>query len=147
MNPQQDEWIGFFNEVPGEALLDNGLPRQMRGATGGWGTTDRSTSMATQNQYGYDTSHRHRRYAAGPIPGNYMWLIPAGRPMVKSLPGPARPPVGKGSPFQGQETFTPFAYDTGAILQNAGTSYVPPPTPYTVPVAQSAATSPEIDLW
>jgi hypothetical protein len=93
-----------------------------------WGTRDRVQSMARQNEFGFDSSHRHRRYADAPIPGNYMWLRPGGRPLQKTLAGPARPAIGPESPFSGDDLGFTFGID-GAVLQNVPTEYVSPAQP------------------
>lgn len=145
--PAEDQWQDFYTVMPGESLQATDVPPQLKGATHGFGTRSREQSFAAQNEYGFDSSHRHRRYAAGSIPGNYLWMKPGGRPMVKSLPGPARPPVGSDSPFHGNNVGATFSYDTGAILQGPATEYVAPPSPYTQPAAQAADTAPDIPLW
>lgn len=58
-----------------------------------------------------------------------MWMQPGGRPLFKTMAGVARPPIGAGSQFQGQDVGAAFAYDTGAVLQNIPSQYTPPPTP------------------
>jgi hypothetical protein len=125
---QNDQWETIDQLNPGHSDLDSGLPKQQRSSGFGWGWRDRTLSMARQNDYGFDSAHQHRRYAVGSIPGNYMWMKPGGRPMVKGLPGPARPPIGVDSPFTGQNLGQSFSVD-GAILQNTPTEYVAPPQP------------------
>ena len=93
-----------------------------------WGTRDRVQSFAQQNEFGFDSAHVHRRYAQSPIPGNFMWMKPGGRPMVKGLPGPARPAIGPDSPFTGDDLGASFSIN-GAMLQNVPTEYTPPPQP------------------
>lgn len=145
----QDKWIGFFNPVQGEDLLAAaGSDGQISPAAFGFGVNDHtSNEYHKANEYELNTSHRHRRYAAGSVPGNYMWMKPGGRPMIKSLPGPARPAVGPNSPFAGDDTFAPFGID-GAILQSVPTEYVSPPTPNVAPALQNFnEPSPSVDLW
>lgn len=122
-----DDWQTVDQTNPGHSDLAS-LPDQSKSSGFGWGTTDRSQSFARQNEYGFDSAHQHRRFATGSIPGNYMWMRPGGRPLVKSLPGPARPPIGVDSPFTGQDLGQAFSYD-GAILQNTPTEYVAPAQP------------------
>lgn len=93
-----------------------------------FGSRDRVQSFARQNEYGFDSAHQHRRFALPHIPGNYMWLQPGGRPMVKNLAGPARPAIGTDSPFTGDDLGQSFNID-GAMLQNVPSEYVPPPQP------------------
>lgn len=130
----QDDWEELYEINPGSDTLDS-LPPQSRSgfAPGGRGGTDRRQSNAHQNSFGYDSKHMHRRYAAGSIPGNYLWMKPGGRPMIKSLPGPARPPIGPDSPFSGDDIGLSFAYDNGAILQDNAAAYEAPPEPYVSP--------------
>lgn len=128
--PQQDIWQEIWEVNPNSDDLEpvNG---QMRSgaAPGGRGGTDRTQSNARQNAYGFDSRHMHRRYAANSIPGNYMYLRPTARPMRKSLAGPARPPIGAGSQFEGQDLSSAFNTD-GAILTQPAGQYQAPPTPY-----------------
>lgn len=142
----QDQWTAFYDVMPGQSNLSTDVPPQLKGATAGWGTRSREQSFAQQNQYGFDSAHFHRRFATGSIPGNYMWMRPGGRAMIKSLPGPARPPIGQGSPFEGQDTGQ--AFDTqGAILNDPATQYQAPPTPYVAPAQQPDLSQPEIAWW
>jgi hypothetical protein len=124
---QNDEWQEINELNPGHSDLAS-LPKQSMSSGYGWGTRDRIQSMGAQNDFGFDSSHQHRRFATGSIPGNTMWMKPGGRPLFKSLPGPARPPIGVDSPFSGQDLGASFSYD-GAILQNVPTEYVAPPQP------------------
>jgi len=120
-----DSWTSFDQLNPGHTELTT-LPKQMLSSGFMWGTRDRTQSMARQNEYGFDTAHMFRRWATGSIPGNYYWMRPGGRPLVKSLPGPARPAVGVSSPFHGDDLGATFSID-GAILQNVPSEYTPPP--------------------
>lgn len=125
---QNDEWQSLDQLNPGNTLTQPGTPRQSLSSGFGWGTRDRMQSLAGQNQYGFDSAHQWRRYAVGSIPGNNYWMRPGGRLMMKSLAGPARPPIGPNSPFTGQDLGQAFSAD-GAILQNVPGEYVSPPTP------------------
>lgn len=124
---QQDEWVELLETNPGHSDLST-LPRQSMSSSYVFGTTDRTQSFARQNEHGFDSAHMHRRYAAGAIPGNTYWMKPGGRPLAKSLPGPARPAVGVDSPFHGDNLGQAFNVD-GAILQNVPAEYSPPPNP------------------
>jgi hypothetical protein len=126
-NALNDDWQTVEQTNPGHSDLAS-LPDQSKSSGYGWGTRDRSQSFARQNEFGFDSAHQHRRFAVGHIPGNFMWMKPGGRPMVKGLPGPARPAIGVDSPFAGQDIGQAFSYD-GAILQNVPTEYVAPPQP------------------
>lgn len=126
--PLNDQWDTVDQLNPGETLTEKPGSKQAMASGYGWGTTDRTASMATQNEYGFDSAHQWRRYATGSIPGNYMWMKPGGRPMVKSLAGPARPAIGVDSPFAGQDLGQSFSIN-GAVLQNLPSEYVPPPQP------------------
>lgn len=126
---RQDSWHDFYTVDAGTSLQSPSVPGQIKAASAGFGTTDRSQSFARQNQHGYDSAHLHRRYATGSIPGAYMWMKPGGRPMVKSQAGPARPPIGEMSPFTGQDLQRDYGTQ-GAVLADPATEYTPPPEPY-----------------
>lgn len=125
--PLNDTWEGFDQTNPGHSDLMP-LPKQAMSSGFMWGTTDRTQSMARQNGHGFDSAHQDRRWATGAIPGNTMWMRPGGRPLAKTLAGPARPAIGPGSPFAGQNLGAAFSID-GAVLQNMPTEYAPPPQP------------------
>lgn len=127
LDARQDDWYVMEQTNEGHTDLQP-IGRQAMSAGFGWGTRDRTQSFARQNEFGFDSAHVHRRYAQSPIPGNYMWMRPGGRPMVKGLPGPARPPIGPDSPFAGDDLGQAFSIN-GAILQNVPSEYVPPPQP------------------
>lgn len=129
---QQDTWADFYTVGAGSSAQDPAVPGQLRAAAAGWGTTDRAQSYARQNEHGFDAAHSHRRYATGSIPGNYLWMRPGGRPMVKTQAGPARPPVGELSPFTGQDLTRDYGVQ-GAVLQDAAVEYTTPPEPYLAP--------------
>lgn len=135
LDASQDEWVEVWDVAPGTSNLAP-LPKQAMSSGYGWGTRSREQSMARQNEYGFDSTHHHRRYADGAIPGNTMWMRPGGRPMRKTLAGPARPPIGPSSPFAGQDLGMNWN-PTGAILQNVPSEYVPPPTPQLQPAVVS----------
>lgn len=145
-DPQQDHWEGFYNLVAGDDEVPV-TPGAIAYQANGFGVNDRrSNPMAKVNQYGFATSHRLRRFATGSVPGNYMWMLPAGRPMNKTLAGPARPATGEG-PFSGQDTTASFGYQ-GATLQDPATEYVSPPQPLVVPATQDSEDyAPAIALW
>jgi hypothetical protein len=130
---QNDSWQEIWEVDPNSSDLSE-VPAQMKSgaAPGGRGHTDRTQSNATQNQYGFDSRHMHRRFATGSVPGNYMWMRPGGRPMVKSLAGPARPAIGGNSPFAGDNLGQAFGVD-GAILQQPSVQYQAPPEPFIAP--------------
>jgi hypothetical protein len=140
----QDDWKAFFDVDSGNSNLQR-PPAQIAAAAGGWGSRSREGGLAAQNEYGFDSHHFHRRYAAGSIPGNYMWMRPGSRPMIKSMPSSARPPVGSNSPFAGQDLGASFGY-AGAVLMDPATEYVAPPTPYVAPATQATPSdaAPEI---
>lgn len=123
----QDDWAAVDQVNPGYSEL-RPIPKQAMATGFMFGTTDRTQSMARQNEHGFDSSHMFRRYAQGSIPGNNMWMRPGGRPMVKSLPGPARPAIGPSSPFADDDLGSAFGIG-GAVLQNVPTEYEPPYQP------------------
>ena len=145
-NVQEDSWAMIEDTTPGvltRPMAD--IPDQIKGTSFGWGSRDRVQSFARQNEYGFDSAHMQRRYADKPnIPGNYMWMEPGGRPMIKSVAGTSRPAVGEG-PFEGQ--IPADAYTTqGAILQTLPATYEAPPTPALAPSYPSAE-APTVDFW
>lgn len=82
---KQDDWTAFYNPIQGEDNVPN-IPGSVSSNAGGYGANDHtSNAYHKANQYGFNTSHRHRRFATGPIPGNYMWLAPGARPQVRSF--------------------------------------------------------------
>lgn len=126
---QQDDWREIW-------IVDNGnadnppIGKQYSHQAFGFGVNDAATNASRKiNLYGYGDKHQHRRYAQGHIPGNFLWMRPKGRPLFKTMAGPARPPIGAQSQFAGQDIGFAFSYDTGAILQSQPTEYVPPPSP------------------
>lgn len=141
---QQDEWVEYAGVTPGHSEQQS-LPQQVITASGGYGTRDRVQSQAPQNRFGFDSAHVHRRVATGSIPGNYMWMRPGGRPLVKTMAGPARPAIGVDSPFFGDDLG--FAFDPqGAVLMNTPTEYVPPAQPNIAPPMVESNDS-EIYWW
>lgn len=145
---QQDEWVELLETDPGLLFPQmEQIPGQVKtSGVGGWGGRDRATSYARQNQHGFDSAHMHRRYATGSIPGNFMWMDPGSRPLVKTIPGTAKLPVGHGSPFQGQDPGESFDAQGSALL-NLPVTYTPPPDPSLAPSFPTADSSPGIDLW
>lgn len=146
-NPLQDHYTGFFETIPGEDQV-TGAGSQVSPAAFGIGVNDHTSNVfAKRNEYGIHASHRHRRYATGSVPGNYMWMKPGGRPLSKTLAGPARPAIGVG-PFEGDDPMATFGIN-GAILQDNATEYVSPPQPFVVPAVEATADegSPPIALY
>lgn len=144
-NPLQDRWTRFWNIVRGEDLIEPNSHQTGMSAFG-VGTNDRTSNpFHKENIYGLHASHRMRRYATGSIPGNYQWMRPGGRPMHKTVAGPARPAFGEG-PFSGDNPGDSFN-TYGAILAASPTDYVSPPQPFTVPQTQEYVPSNEVPLW
>lgn len=144
-DPVQDNWRDFYDVDPGQSVQDPSVPGQVKASAGGWGNTDRVQSFAKQNEYGFDSAHLHRRYAAGSIPGNYMWMRPGSRPMVVDIPGTAVTPVGPDSPFYGQDPSIPFNTQ-GAALTVLPAEYQAPPDPALAATFPAEGT-PGVDLW
>ena len=131
-SPLQDHWYEIWNVSPGHTDIPK-APGAIGNNAFGFGVNDRPmNTYAKINEFGFESAHIHRRYAMNSIPGNYMWLRPGGRPMVKSLAGPARPAIGNDSPFFGDDLGMAFDYH-GAILQTTPPEYVPPPQPFLAP--------------
>lgn len=122
-----DDWESYENINSGHTDVGE-VPRQMMSSGFGFGTTDRVQSFAKQNGFGFDSAHGGRRWASGSIPGNSYWMRPGGRPLVKSLAGPARPAIGPDSPFAGDNLGQNFSIG-GAILLDTPSEYVAPPQP------------------
>lgn len=131
-SPLQDNWLEIWNITPGHTDIPK-APGAIGNNAFGVGVNDRPmNAYAKKNEFGFDSAHMHRRYAQSSIPGNYFWMKPGGRPMIKTLAGPARPAIGNDSPFFGDDLGIAFNYD-GAILQNQPKEYVPPPQPFLAP--------------
>jgi hypothetical protein len=146
MEALNDSWTGFYNRVPGDDIVPD-VPGQVSGQAGGFGSNDhRNNAYAKVNSYDYATSHRHRRYATGSVPGNVMWMRPSSRMMIKSMPMAARPPVGVDSPFAGQDLTRSFNTE-GAILSSVATQYVAPPVPNVTPAQQTDTAPPPMNVW
>jgi hypothetical protein len=141
----QDEWQELVETNPGHSDLQP-LPRQAMSSGFMWGTRDRTQSMARQNEYGFDSAHMHRRWATGPIPGNTMWLKPGGRPLAKTLAGPARPAIGVDSPFAGDDLGQSFDIN-GAYLQNVPMEYVAPVQPNLAPPLATNEALPVVEWY
>jgi hypothetical protein len=127
IDPTQDRWEAIQETNPGYSGQVPIPSQVMTGGVSGFGSYDRTQSMQRQNGYDFGSKHMHRRYAAGSIPGNFLWMEPGSRPLVKSIPGTSRPPVGLG-PFQGQDPGV--SYDSqGAALNVLPVSYSAPAQP------------------
>lgn len=140
-----DTWGGFYEVDPGHTDQQP-IGRQAMSSGYAYGTRDREHSFARQNEYGFDSAHKMRRYATGSVPGNYMYLEPGGRPLSKSLAGPARPAIGPDSPFGGQDLGQSFSID-GAILQTIPSEYVAPPQPELAPAVIAASYGDAVVEW
>jgi hypothetical protein len=131
--PVNDTWKEVWVVSPGTISLESSaVPHQVSMAAGGFGSRNRGTTPSPQNSYGYDAAHMHRRFATGSIPGNYMYLKPGGRPMVKSISriGYRNWPTGPNTPFYGDDPTASF--DTyGAVLTGTPPEYISPPQPMT----------------
>ena len=133
-NPAQADWNELWEVDPGQESRRQELPKQAKanGAFGqGWGQRDRQQSLAAQNEYGFDSAHMHRRVVTpggNSLPGNYMWMQPGSRPLVKSIPGTAGIPVGADSPHYGQDWEFPYNAQ-GAVLMDLPAAYTAPPEP------------------
>lgn len=132
-NPQQDAWREIWEVNPNSDDIPVASDQMKASlAPGGRGSTDRRQSFAYQNSYGFDSRHMHRRFAIGHIPGNFQWMLPRSRPLVKSIPGPAKPPIGPSSQFAGQDIGAAFN-TKGAILEQDAAAYPGPAFPYVAP--------------
>jgi hypothetical protein len=126
---QQDHWQELWEVNNGSSDLP-AFTKQIAFQANGFGVQDATSNVYHKaNMYELNSKHMHRRYAWNHIPGNYLWMIPGGRPLFKSIAGTARPPIGVGSQFEGQDLGATFSYDTGAILMDTPQEYIPPPSP------------------
>lgn len=149
---RQDDWVLIDTLREGDTLQDKDISAQLRSAApgAGYGSRDRVASLARQNEHGFDQAHMRRRYADNhrrSIPGNSLWMAPGQRPMVKSIPGPARPPVGVDSFFTGQNTAAYYGPDQ-AILVTPAASYTAPPEPALGPAPGASSAPPgDVSWW
>lgn len=142
---EQDSWNAFFNAVPGQDNVPV-VPISIGAVAGGYGTNDhRSNPGAKVNSFDLATSHRHRRYATGSVPGNYLWLKARSRPMVRSFTSLYNFPTS--GAFAGDDPGASFSTE-GAILYNPASEYVPPTQPYLAsPSAVSDSGVPDISYY
>jgi len=145
LSVQQDNWVENWTVDMAGTTLQTNVPAQVAGGFM-FGTRDRAQSLAQQNEYGFDAPHLHRRTAQGSIPGNYMWMKPGSRPLVKTVPKTARPAVGYDSPFYGDDPMQTFGIQ-GAVLMNTPTEYTAPPQPNVVSSVPDTNPAAEIALW
>lgn len=143
--PLNDQWESYEQTSAGHSDQTT-IPRQMMSSGFMWGTRDRVQSMAAQNEHGFDSAHSHRRWATGQIPGNFMWMRPGGRPLIKTMAGPARPAIGQDSPFFGDDLGRAFSID-GALLQNVPSEYVAPPQPTLAPAPSAMDGADAVIEW
>jgi hypothetical protein len=123
---KQDNWTGFFNPVQGDDIVPN-IPGSVSNNAGGYGANDHTNNAYHKaNTYGFNTSHRHRRYATGSIPGNYMWLEPAARPQRRSFTSQYK--FQTSGAFAGDDPGASFN-TYGAILTATPPNYNAPPQP------------------
>lgn len=131
---QQDHWNEIWEVNDGSSDLPT-QTKQYSHSAFGIGVNDAASNLSRKvNAYGYGSKHMHRRFAWNNIPGNFMWMRPQGRPLFKTMAGPARLPIGRGSQFEGQDIGAAFSYDTGAVLLDTPQEYIPPPSPNVAPV-------------
>jgi hypothetical protein len=124
----QDQWTGIWDVSDEAGKYPEG--QRQNGFTGfGFGTNDRPVNpFRKTNGFGFNMGHHHRRFATGSIPGNYMWMRPGSRPMIKTVAGPARPAIGPDSPFTDHDIGATFGIQ-GAVLVNVPQEYQSPPSP------------------
>lgn len=133
MEANNDQWRDYDSVDPGTSLYPHGVPASVAMTAGFSGVNDHVTNpLAKRNGYGFDSAHLHRREAIGSIPGNYMWMKPGSRPMVRSNTGLRNFPTGPDSPFEGDNPTDVYGLQ-GAILTQPASEYVAPPQPYTAP--------------
>lgn len=144
---QQDHWHEIWNVDQGDEKYPAGQLWAGSISVFGFGNNDRTVNARRKiNRFDFDKGHHHRRFAVGPIPGNYQWLLGASRPLVKSMPGPARPAVGENSPFTGDDLGLAYGIQ-GAVLLEVPSEYQPPPTPQMAAPVNYDEPAPTVDLW
>lgn len=143
--PLLGEWQNIDYRSIGQGQLVP-IPEQLMNSVGGWGNTDRTQSLAIQNDYGLDAAHVHRRIGHSPIPGDFLWLEPAGRPIVLNPARTAQVPIGTDSPFTGQNIDATFAVGQAAPL-DPPTEYAPPADPYTAATPGPAPAPGPVEGW
>ena len=126
---KQDNWLEIWEVNTGNSDVP-ATTRQIAFQANGIGVNDAPSNVYHKsNLFGWGAKHFHRRYAQSPLPGNYLYLRPQGRPLFKTIAGPARPAIGIHSQFTGDDLGDAFAYNTGATLMNTPEEYIPPPAP------------------
>lgn len=144
MLAKQDEITAFYNPVKGEDLVPP-VPGHIGSVAFGFNVNDHvSNPYAKKNAYNFDTSHRHRRFGAGPIPGNHLWLRARGRPLVRSFTNVYHFPTS--GAFAGDDPGATFSID-GAILQTTPPQYSSPPQVNLAPTSPNDASVPDISFW
>lgn len=124
----------------GQAILQP-LPPQMQGQLG----RDRIQGTPPINDYGFDSAHVTRPRAGGHVPGGFLWLRGAQRPMVVQKAGRNTYPVGRGSYFEGQKPGQGSV--DAAVLAGLPAAYSPPPLPPTGDTLGAAAAAPVWSSW
>lgn len=132
--PWQREDFGYLSD--GESLLEP-VPDQLRGNLMGsryGGFESRTQGYGPVNEHGFDSAHVHQPAAHADVAGNYLWLEPAGRPVLVRPTGYRDWPVGPESPFEGQVPGTGGLGDpTGAVVDTPPPTYTAPPQPAVSP--------------
>lgn len=124
----------------GQTILQP-VPDQMRGQAG----RDRIQGTPPLNEYGFDSAHITRPRAGGHVPGGFLWLRGAQRPMTVRPAGRQTYPVGTGSYFEGQN---PGAGSVdGAVLSGLPAAYTPPPLPPTGNALDTSSAPPVWSSW
>lgn len=145
--PGNDEWVEYQSTTPGTSLQPEGVPQSVGTTVGGFGSRDVVNSRAPQNQYGFDSAHLHRRVRTGGVEGNFMWMKPGSRPLVRNLPGAMRLPVGQVSPFAGQNVQEAYAPGAG-VLTEIPPDYTAVPQPLTQALPQiDGGPQPGFEEW
>ncbi len=88
-----DHWNEIWEINDGNSDLPQ-VGKQFSHVASGFGVNDAASNVSRKvNAFGLGSKHMHRRYAQSPIPGNFQWMRPQGRPLFKTIAGPARPPT------------------------------------------------------
>lgn len=123
-NPWQREDVNYL--TAGQTELATDVPDQLRGNMG----RDHTQGFQWDASYGFNQGMVRMPGAKSDVPGNWVWLDPARRPVEIRPSGHRDWPVGEYSPFTGQVPGTHGLGDPqGAVIDYAPPEYLPPAEP------------------
>lgn len=124
----------------GQTILQP-VPAQMQGLKG----RDRIQGTPPLNEYDFDAAHITRPRAGGHVPGGFLWLHGAQRPLIVNRLGRNTYPVGRNSYFEGQRPGRGSV--DGAVLAGLPAAYTPPPLPPSGDALDQASAPPVWSSW